>query len=260
VPRPAAEPPPQETALLSTLLERVDSLADALRLLSLGPERVIAFAEADTIVRMHLPFAERDSIQRAVLRSGTFYEARQLADIRALIPPGSVVVDAGANIGNHTLYFALICGAALVHAIEPGRVAGAILRRNIALNGLEERVRVHSVALGAEKGRASFRRYPGGNIGAATIAADPAGPYPVMPLDSLALERVDFLKIDIEGGFLDALRGAAETLRRFRPPVWIELRPKFGEVEPGEQAFSELGYRRVRQIGNSPNDHLFLPG
>ncbi|MCS6931164.1 MAG: FkbM family methyltransferase [Acetobacteraceae bacterium] len=255
----AAAPLPDSNTLLATLIDRVEALAAAVRVLSLGPERVFAFAESDTLVRMHLPFAERDAIQRAVLRSGGFYEARQLADIRALIRPGAVVVDAGANIGNHTLYFALVCRAAMVHAIEPGRVAGAILRRNVALNALEERVRLHELALGAAPGRASFVRYGAGNIGAATLGPDAGGTYPVAPLDSLGLERVDFLKMDVEGGFVDALRGAAETLRRLRPPVWIELRPKFGELEPGVRALGELGYRLARRIGNSPNDHLFLP-
>lgn len=261
-PRPAPAPdaaPPRPAALLAALAERVESLAEAVRLLSLGPERILAFAYADTLLRLHLPFADRDLIQRHILRDGTFYEARQLADIRPMIRPGAVVVDAGANIGNHTLFFAAVCGAAMVHAIEPGRVARSILERNIALNGLEERVRVHPFALGAEPGASEFRRYPAGNIGAATLEPDPGGRYPVAALDSLRLGRVDFVKMDVEGGFLDALRGAGETLRRFRPPVWIELRRKLGEVEPGERALGELGYRRARRIGNSPNDHLFLP-
>lgn len=262
-PRPAPAQdaaPPRPSALLAALAERVESLAEAVRLLSLGPERILTFAYADTLLRLHLPLAERDAIQRRILREGTFFEARQLADIRPLVPPGAVVVDAGANIGNHTLFFAAICGAAMVHAIEPGRVARSILERNIAINALEGRVRVHPFALGAAPGAAEFRRYPAGNIGAATLVPEPGGRYPVATLDSLGLERVDFVKMDVEGGFVDAVAGAAETLRRCRPPVWIELRPQFGEVPAGRRALAELGYVPARRIAGSPNDHLFLPG
>lgn len=65
--------------------------------------------------------------------------------------------------------------------------------------------------------------------------------------------------MDVEGGFAGVIAGAARTLARFRPPVWMELRPRVGELEPGVAAMARIGYRLDRQIGRSPNDHLFLP-
>lgn len=167
-PEPSS-PGPDAAAALDALSFRIQALTDAVSALSLGPERIFTFAHADTLVRMHLPFAPRDDIQRHILRHATFYEHAQLADIRPLVPPGAVVADIGANIGNHTLYFALLCGAARVLAFEPMRVASGILRRNLALNGVEDRVTVHDVALGRESGTASLLRYPPGNIGAAAL-------------------------------------------------------------------------------------------
>jgi FkbM family methyltransferase len=252
-------PAPTEAELLTLLVQRMQVLNDAVAALALGPDRVLTFAEADTLVRLHLPFAPRDDIQRVILRSGGFYEAKQLADMRPLIRPGAVVVDIGANIGNHSVYFALICGAARVHAFEPLRVASGILRRNLALNGIEDRVTVHELALGAASGTAELLRYPAHNIGAAALDARQPGAYPVAPLDSVGLERVDFVKMDVEGGFVAAIEGAAATLTRFRPPVWIELRAKLNEIEPGTAALERLGYGHARRIAGSPNDHLFLP-
>jgi FkbM family methyltransferase len=208
---------------------------------------------------MYLPFAGSDVVQRQILRAGQFYEARQLADIRGLIAPGAVVVDAGANIGNHSLYFTLVCGAALVHAFEPMRVTAGILQRNIELNGLKDRVIVHNVALGRARGTAQLLRYPAHNIGAAAVDAGQPGRYPVETLDSFALDRVDFLKMDVEGSFVAALEGAAETLARCRPPVWIELRERHNEIEAGTAALAKLGYRYARRLAGSRNDHLFLP-
>jgi FkbM family methyltransferase len=258
--RRAGAPAPSEAELLAALVKRMDALCEATRLLSLGPDRIFTFADADVLVRMYLPFADRDVIQRRVFGTAGFYEAKQLADIRPLVRPGAVVVDAGANIGNHSLYFALVCGAAVIHAFAPMRVTAGILKRNLALNGLEDRVIVHEVALGAASGTARLLRYPGQNIGAAAVDATEPGGYRVEPLDSFRLDRVDFLKMDVEGGFVAALEGAADTLARCRPPVWLELRPKLNEVEPGTAALAKLGYRYARRIAGSENDHLFLPG
>lgn len=258
-PDPPSPPRPDTAAAIEALSHRIQGLTDAISALSLGPERVCTFAHADTLVRMHLPFAPRDDIQRHVLRHATFYEHAQLAEIRAIVPPGAVIADIGANIGNHTLYFALLCGAARIHAFEPMRVTSGILRRNLALNGLEDRVTVHDVALGPASGTASLLRYPAGNIGAAAVDLGQPGAYRVEPLDAFAFDRLDFVKMDVEGGFVGAIDGAAATLRRFRPPVWLELRPKANEVEPGVAAMARAGYRLAGPIARSPNDHLFLP-
>jgi FkbM family methyltransferase len=259
VPTDATPPAPDWAAALDALSQKVQMLADAASALALGPDRILAFAHADTLVRLHLPFAPRDDIQRHILRHATFYEAAQLDQIRPLIPPGAVVADIGANIGNHTVYFALVCGAAEVHAFEPTRVGAGILRRNLALNGIERQVRVHEVALGARSGRASLLRYPVRNIGAATLDPARPGPYRMEPLDAFALDRLDFVKMDVEGGFVGAIAGAAATLRRFRPPVWLELRPALREIEPGVEAMAGLGYRLAGPIAGSRTDHLFLP-
>lgn len=246
-------------AAIQVLSHRIQGLTDAVSALSLGPDRVFTFAYADTLVRMHLPFAPRDVVQGQILRHGGFYETPQLAEIRPMIPPGAVIADIGANIGNHAVFFALLCGAARIHAFEPMRVTSGILRRNLALNGIERQVRVHEVALGARSGRASLLRYPVRNIGAATLDPARPGPYRMEPLDAFALDRLDFVKMDVEGGFVGAIAGAAATLRRFRPPVWLELRPALREIEPGVEAMAGLGYRLAGPIAGSRTDHLFLP-
>jgi FkbM family methyltransferase len=246
-------------AAIQVLSHRIQGLTDAVSALSLGPDRVFTFAYADTLVRMHLPFAPRDVVQGQILRHGGFYETPQLAEIRPMIPPGAVIADIGANIGNHAVFFALLCGAARIHAFEPMRVTSGILRRNLALNGIEDCVTVHDVALGPASGTAALLRYPSGNIGAAAVDPARPGAYRVEPLDAFGLERLDFVKMDVEGGFVGALEGAAGTLARCRPPVWIELRERQNEIEPGTAALAKLGYRHARRIAGSRNDHLFLP-
>jgi hypothetical protein len=80
-----------------------------------------------------------DPIQRAH-RNGTFYEAEDLALIAPHVPQGSTFVDIGANVGNHTVYAAMILGVARVIPVEPNPLALRLLMLNVMMNGLEDRV------------------------------------------------------------------------------------------------------------------------
>ncbi|GGJ03065.1 methyltransferase [Neoroseomonas lacus] len=234
----------------------MDDLRAAVLLQAMGPERVLEFAAFDTPIRMHLPYAATDAVQRIILLSNTFYETHQMAAARQLIRPGSVIVDAGANIGNHTLFFAKVCGASEVHAFEPLRTIFAILKQNVALNGLVN-VHCHNMALGAVAGRGSLAHFPTQNIAASQFKLAGGTDYPVMPLDALPLDRLDLLKIDVEGTQVTMLEGARETVQRHRPLIWIELRAKHGEFEPGDAMLRSLGYRQLQAL--STVDFLYAP-
>lgn len=153
------------TQALRVLTRKMDEVRAAILLQSMGPERVLDFSAFDSPVRMHLPYAATDAVQRIILLAHNFYEAHQMTAVRPFIPTGAVIVDAGANIGNHTLFFAKVCGAAEVHAFEPLRTIFAVLERNVALNGLTN-VRCHNMALGAAAGRAALASFPTQNIAA----------------------------------------------------------------------------------------------
>ena len=92
-------------------------------------------------IAFSLPDAQDDYLQRVILRTRGFYEARLLAMVAALglVGPQSVVCDIGAKIGNHTVYFAKVMGAAKVLAFEPQAHCHSTLTDNIALNGLQDR-------------------------------------------------------------------------------------------------------------------------
>jgi FkbM family methyltransferase len=172
-----------------------------------------------------------------------------------MIPPKAVVVDAGANIGNHTLFFSDVYGASQVYSFEPLRETFRILERNIALNRLINVTPINAV-LGEQPGRAQLGSYTAANTGQSSFLGGDAGGYEMTSIDSLGLERLDFLKMDVEGGHVAALRGARETLIRCRPLVWIELRQKHGEFATGSAALKSMGYRLKQSLG--PNDHLFV--
>lgn len=154
-----------------------------------------------------------------IARSGDYFERDILGALEDLVAPG-VMIDAGAHLGNHTMYAIRHLGATAVHAFEPNPRSLEILRKNAAGS---PRVVIHPLALGDRKERWGFswdgietghcRR---GREGRHRIRAG------VIPLDSLDLEGVTLLKIDVEGDEPAVLRGAARTLERSRPILVLE--------------------------------------
>lgn len=162
-----------------------------------------------------------DHLGRAIREGRGFYEADVLLRSRELYLPGTVVVDAGANIGNHTVFFAAILGAH-VEAFEPFASNRTLLEMNVAENALDDRVRIHAAALGAA---AAFgTAIPGrpGNAGTASVRVGD-GDVPVVTLDDLDLDGpVGLIKIDVEGSECAVLQGAAATIARDLPDIVVE--------------------------------------
>lgn len=83
------------------------------------------------------------------------HEFTEMTFMLHLLRAGDLFADVGANAGSYTVLAAGVRGARVV-AVEPGSAAGAALAKNIALNGLGDRVSVESVALGASVGELAF--------------------------------------------------------------------------------------------------------
>jgi FkbM family methyltransferase len=158
-------------------------------------------------------------------------ENYESALIEQILRPGMTVVDVGANHGMFSLEAAHLVGReGVVHAFEPAPHTRALLLSNLDVNGLTT-VRVFPEALGEKPGTARLRVHremSGLNTLAAhdvtwnhqVLVADEIVEVPVTTLDAHAqvhgLERIDFLKIDVEGFELGVLRGARGLLRAQR--------------------------------------------
>jgi FkbM family methyltransferase len=140
--------------------------------------------------------------------------------------PGATVLDAGANVGLFALRHAR--GGARVLAFEPNPDTFRRLRRNIRANGLVERIAAFPCALGAERGAA--RLLPAPSSPMSRVAADECGAIEMRTLDDVIsderLERVDLLKVDVEGAEADILRGGDRALARVRRIVLEHHSPR----------------------------------
>ena len=156
---------------------------------------------------------------------GEFSEG-EVTLLRQLVRPGQHVVEVGANIGAHTVALAQLVGAGgSVLAFEPQRIVFQTLCANLALNHLTN-VDARHAAVGSAPGAIvvpplDYRR--ANNFGGLELGTHRQGEtVPVITLDSLGLERCALLKIDVEGMEQDVLAGAARTIERCRPAMYVE--------------------------------------
>lgn len=133
--------------------------------------------------------------------------------------PGDVVLDIGPAFGSYTLTAAV--QGAQVYAVEPCLFCRSILKENIAANpGLASRIVV--VPIGVHEKSGWFEP----NTATYSLERQPGEMLEVKSVDdivkSLGLHHIDWIKLDVEGAELGAMRGGKGTLAFFKPRVLIE--------------------------------------
>jgi len=151
-----------------------------------------------------------------VIESGRLdHDQYALPIILEHIKPGDVVVDAGAFIGDHTIaYLNAVGDEGVVIAFEPNPKAFQCLVHNCP------HAQSFNYGLCSHAGEAFLEVCD--NVGASSIGASGEA-IKLMCLDELNLDRLDFIKLDVEGYELKALQGAKGLIEKFRPKMWIEI-------------------------------------
>lgn len=190
--------------------------------------------------------------------TGAIAHIRAAAGAQALAR--SAAVDAGANVGAYARRMA--ADFAQVHAFEPAADTHACLVRNLADWGLAGKVVAHRAAV---SDRADFVAIRSGGWFRRSISREVRGKgnVPALAIDSLGLETVLLLKLDVEGHELKALAGAEATLERCRPYVLMELKARKiekGTADLGARDFLlARGWREVAGYGAPVIDRLYAP-
>jgi len=167
------------------------------------------------------------------------------------IHPGDTVLDIGGNHGLYAYHLSRLVGpSGKVHTFEPLPPNLRILKHTIKTHGLSN-VTLHPCGCGEKPERATFcipldRGIPQlgwGRQGTEGLKFD----CEIVRLDDVIDCRVSFLKIDIEGAELFALRGAERVVRESRPVILFEAHNHTRDFGYAQQAvfdfLSQLGYR-----------------
>ncbi len=227
----------------------VDYLADAQEVEIGGRARTYRF-----------PFGPENlsiSLQHA---RGRFYEEVALGNLRPLLTPGDLVLDVGANVGNHTVYFAGEAGCRVIPFECNPRLLPR-LRAAVTLAGLEDLVDLSHLgsAISDTVGAAHFNFIRDDFSNLSRAATDDTREVPAITLDSVAVDSCRLLKIDVDGGERPVLAGARQLLTTHRPIVAIEVL-NFNMTHVLE-LFSSLDYDIYREDSRPEaySDIVFTP-
>ncbi len=185
-------------------------------------------SSAVTIHGQTIHFFESDFIGKIIVNEGV-YEKETLEFLSTILAKinSPIVLDVGGNIGNHSLVFSL--NAKQVHTFEPIPYVFDVLCKNIDVNNISN-IQAHNLALSNCDENAKFYVNISGNIGGSsfdkrndfmeevTVIKKSGDAY----INTLNLEKIDLLKIDVEGHEFNVLDGLKETIFKFKPIVCLE--------------------------------------
>ncbi|MDR6954956.1 FkbM family methyltransferase [Ancylobacter sp. 3268] len=175
--------------------------------------------------------AEEDNVLAAEKKRSKGFEPISRRLWAELAGRGGTVVDAGAYTGFYSI-LAARSGAGPVHAFEASPLIVPRLLANLELNEIGTVV-VHPHALAQASGRRIAIRGKDGLSSAGSIVGEGRviGSASTLALDDIGLKDLSLIKIDVERAEFEVLRGGAETIRRFRPHILIELLDNIGPVD-----------------------------
>jgi FkbM family methyltransferase len=167
---------------------------------------------------------------------GGSFEPNEFCLMRHVLHSGMVAIDGGANDGLYSLFASrLVAPGGRVVAVEPSSREFSRLEANLRLNAAAN-VTALRLALGQAPGQARLAVAEAGHEGQNTIGEHVSNPkvetarHEDVEVDTidrlvgqLGLERVDWVKLDVEGSEVAALRGGIETIQRYAPLVQVEV-------------------------------------
>ena len=218
--------------------------------------KVIELKVNGSSYKLFLPNLETDYIQKKIYNEKCPYELQLLQDIRNRLSSDDLVIDVGANVGNHTLYLACLASCHVV-AFEPNAGLADAIRTSAEMNGLTDLVTVYAFGVGKQSEYGFFSQEIPDNLGAQSISLGD-GPIRIVSLDSIKFEYpVKVIKIDVEGMEPDVLEGAKALLLKDRPIVYVECRTE-DEFRIVNNKLDQIQYCYWDTFNVTPT-HLFLP-
>ena len=203
---------------------------------------------------------ETDTVICESLRKTGDYAPDEKALLDLLISPGDIILDVGANVGNHTLFFSQSVGPeGRVLSFEPQRFLFKILCAN-ALLGRYQNVWPYRFALGDKEGKVDIpapnyqrpNNFGGYSLSSNTFKEE----GDITTIDAIEPDHCHLIKIDVGGMELSVLKGAVDTIARTRPFLYFEYnRPEFRE-ETLRFSANELHYRLYRHGQNVVGHHV----
>lgn len=179
--------------------------------------------------------SNHDATYKNIHSNNTFYEIQYLRFIHQFYSTlfnnskPIVVVDIGANIGNHSIFFSKILGAQ-VFAFEPYKQSYVVLQENIKLNNVENLVVARNAGIAAQTKTIGIVKETKNMCGCTEWWYDSMSDTKCYALDHIFQHPIDFIKIDVQGMEMEVLKGAQQLINEYSPIIMIETTRLGGEI------------------------------
>jgi FkbM family methyltransferase len=221
------------------------------------------YGETTTQILIH-NFNEIVSNNMAI--TNNFFEIKFLDYIAKNYKNQKGILDIGANIGNHSLFFAKFLNCEMVYSFEPFPTNIVLLKENLV--NFRHKSKIYEIALSNKEGTLPLYNSQADNFGGFSLHSYSNGTsfiinpsVNVITLDSLNLDNISMIKIDVENHENEVLEGAKQTILRNKPIIFIEnLFHGFPNVcpdpNPHKKIFNELNY--VKKESNILGSYMDL--
>jgi len=176
-------------------------------------------------IRFYLPI-KKEAIQQSIIVKKEFFEKINLDIIKKYLPKQCTIIDIGANIGNHSMYFSLMNSSNKIYAFEPHNINYDILKKNIKINNLKN-ITTYNMAVGNKEGSGILIEQDNNNLCDTMVEYNDKGNIQFISLDTFIdtekLTKIDLIKIDVEGFEEYVIKGMARLIDKYDPIYWIEI-------------------------------------
>lgn len=213
----------------------------------------------DILSYFYIPLFYIDFIQSLIIKNDKFFSLGLLEIFKDMIDKNKTkdnryIIDCGANIGNHTIFFDKYCNAKGIFCFEPQKIIYDILKINLEINKINAKAYNYIVSSQSDK-LYTINDFCNSNFGGTSFIQnnDSINNYISISLDKICKDtQICAIKIDVEGHEFDVLKGALNIISNYHPVLWIEIKNNREEIF---NMLSNFNYKLDNQINE---DFFFI--
>lgn len=194
-----------------------------------------------------------DHIGKVINKNKTFYESGMLKAIEDLNLEGTYI-DIGANIGNHTVFFGKLKNVE-VKSFEASFSNFTKLKQNIEQNNIKAEI-YNSILSDNNYSTYTVEKIEKNMGSCFCIKSDVSNSIRSKTLDIYNFKNVSLIKIDVEGMEFKVLLGALNTLKTYKPDLFVEIHDDDSNKENILKMLEQLNYKKLNRYNHSPTYHF----
>ena len=182
----------------------------------------------------YLPTDAKDDIIVQAMKQGNIFEPEIVEVAKSYIGKDTTVLDIGSNLGQMSLLFSDFVGeGGTVYSFEADDFIFGLLKKNIEVNNRRNIIAIDQAVYNKCGSTMfypvqDFKRFSSYGSYGLSPQANEGRTVETVTIDSLnIMTTISFIKVDVQGSDLFALKGAVETINRFRMPIIFEYEVQF---------------------------------